>query len=120
MGGIMRTKRLIAACEAMGLGYSFYSGETGVGLAAYLQVGASDPHLSQPSQSLNRWYADDIVQGGPRVPEEGRIRVPDDPGLGITLDRAAVAEANRRFVSEGPIETLQVEYDRGYAQLPLY
>jgi glucarate dehydratase len=68
LGGIERTVRFIAACEATGVDFSFYSGETGVGTAAYLHVGASEPHLHIPSQSLLRWYADDVIEGGPFQP----------------------------------------------------
>jgi glucarate dehydratase len=45
LGGITRTLRFIAACETLGVDFTFYSGESGIGVAAYLQIAAADPHL---------------------------------------------------------------------------
>jgi glucarate dehydratase len=41
LGGIRPTTSFIAACAAMGVGFWFYSGDTGIGTAAYLHLTAS-------------------------------------------------------------------------------
>ena len=109
LGGITRTLRFIAACEAMRVDFTFYSGESGIGTAAYLQLAAADPHLRLPSQSLLRWYTNDVIVGGPFQAHEGHIDVPDAPGLGIELDHAAVERAHTAFKDSGPIETAAID-----------
>jgi glucarate dehydratase len=121
LGGIFRTRQFIAACQASGIGFTFYSGETGVGVAAYLHVGASEPYLSQPSQSLLRWYTRDIIYGGPFSPENGVLTVPEGSGLGVSLDQEVLSVAHREFLRDGPIESMVSESESGlFPQLPLY
>lgn len=121
LGGIARTRRFIAACEAFGVGFSFYSGESGVGVAAYLHVAAAEPYLATPSQSLLRWYANDVIVGGPFQPVEGYLEVPDGLGLGVELDRNALQAAHQLFVDDGPIESAAVDPLVGaFRHPPLY
>jgi glucarate dehydratase len=113
-GGIAGTLRFVAACEASGKGFWFYSGHLGPATAAHLHLAAALPYLDRPSQSLLRWYPDDVIAGGPFVPERGLVRIPDGPGLGVELDEAAVARGVERFAREG-------EYDLyGGPALPRY
>ena len=113
LGGIRETMKFISACEVMGIGLWFYSGETAVGTAAYLQLGAAMPHLSQPGQSLLRWYADDVV-AEPFQPEANRLPIPDGPGLGITLDAEAMQRCQDRYERDGPISQLGAPRDSYY------
>ena len=64
LGGIEPTLAFVHACTRMGHGFWFYSGDTGIGTAAYLQVSAATPELVYPHQSLLRWQADDVVSTG--------------------------------------------------------
>lgn len=121
LGGIEPTQRFIGACQEMGIGFSFYSGETGIGIAAYLHVAAADPYLDRPSQSLLRWYANDIIRGGPFRPEAGYLEVPDGPGLGVELDPDAFVAARDDFVRNGPLEEAAPDPRLGaYSAPPLY
>jgi glucarate dehydratase len=100
-GGIAATVDLIAACRAMGVGFRFHSGETGIASAAYLQLSAACLHVHDASQTLFRWYGDDVIEGGPFRPRDGVVKVPDGPGLGVTLDRTALRRCHDRYLSEG-------------------
>lgn len=100
-GGIAGTSDFIAACAAMGVGFRFHSGETGIGTAAYLHLSAARDHVRGASQTLLRWYADDVIDGGPFVPRNGHVTVPDGPGLGVTLDPVAMARCHARYLAEG-------------------
>ncbi|MEL7543336.1 MAG: mandelate racemase/muconate lactonizing enzyme family protein [Pseudomonadota bacterium] len=51
-GGILRTQRLVAACEARHIDFWCYSGDTGIQSAAYMHLAAATPHIRRPSQSL--------------------------------------------------------------------
>ncbi len=100
-GGIRGTADLIAACAAMGVGFRFHSGETGVASAAYLHLSAAFEHVRGASQTLFRWYADDVIEGGPHQVRNGVAAVPDGPGFGVTLDREALRRCHERFLIEG-------------------
>jgi glucarate dehydratase len=102
LGGIRRTVEFARACELLGIGFWFHSGESGIGTAAYLQLSAALECVREPSQSLLRYMADDVVAGGPFVPRNGRVAVPEGPGLGVELDRAALARLHERYRAEGP------------------
>jgi glucarate dehydratase len=112
--GIAGTRRFIAACEDAEIGFWFYSGDLGIATAAYLQLAAATPYLDRPSQSLLRWTTDDVVEGGPFLPENGVVQVPSGPGLGVELDEVALARCAERFGREGA-------YDHyGGPKLPRY
>jgi glucarate dehydratase len=102
LGGIRRTVEFVRACELHGIGFWFHSGETGIASAAYLHVSAALEPIRDPSQTLLRWMADDVIEGGPLVPHGGTVGVPPGPGLGVSLDREALARCHRRFREEGP------------------
>ena len=101
LGGIRRTVEFVRACEMFGIGFWFHSGDTGVASAAYLHLSAALEPIREPSQALFHWYADDVIAEGPFSPRGGLLRVPDGPGLGVTLDAAALARCHERFLSEG-------------------
>jgi glucarate dehydratase len=100
-GGIRRTVDFIRACEAFGVGFRFHSGETGIASAAYLHLTAAIEHVREASQTLFRWYADDVIEGGPFVMKNGVVKVPEGPGLGVTLDPVALKRCHERFLVEG-------------------
>jgi glucarate dehydratase len=103
-GGIEGTRRFIAVCETMGVGFWFYSGDLGIATAAYLHVAAATPYLAAPSQSLLRWTTTDVIVGGPFRPERGVVGVPSGPGLGVELDEAALRRGVERYAREGPYD----------------
>lgn len=100
-GGIARTVAFIRACEHFGVGFRFHSGETGIASAAYLHLTAALDHVRDPSQTLFHWYADDVIEGGPHRHEGGLVDLPKGPGLGVTLDRMALARCHERYLAEG-------------------
>ena len=101
LGGIRRTVEFIRACELFDVGFRFHSGETSVASAAYLHVSAAMAHVREPSQTLFRWYADDVVNEGTPVPKNGVVPVPGGPGLGVTLDPVAMKRCHERYLQEG-------------------
>ncbi len=100
-GGISRTLKIIAACEAMSVGYWLYSGETGIGSAAYLHVAAATQSIHEPGQSIFRWQTDDVIEDGPFKPKNNVVPVPEGPGLGVTLSPSRLKRCHERFLKEG-------------------
>jgi len=104
LGGIARAVRFIGACEAMGVGFWCYSGDAGIATAAYLHMSAAMPWITEPSQSLFRWQIGDVIEGGPFRQTNNVVRVPEGRGLGVTLDRAALARWHRHLIDNGPLD----------------
>src|SRR4026209_367323 len=115
LGGLRETMKFISACELMGVGFWFYSGESAVGTAAYMQLAAAIPYLSEPGQSLLRWYADDVVAELIQ-PHANAVPIPDAPGLGVTLDPEALARCKERYEQEGVISQLGIPGELHYRQ----
>jgi len=115
LGGLRETMKFISACELMGVGFWFYSGESAVGTAAYMQLAAAIPYLSQPGQSLFRWYADDVI--AERIkPHANAVPIPDGPGLGVTVDMQALIRCKERYEREGVISQLGMPGEAHYRQ----
>ncbi len=92
-GGIRPCIKAAAVCETFQLGVAVHSsGELGVQLATMLHLGAVVPNLSFAADAHYHHLTDDIIDGGLMAYEDGAIRVPTGPGLGVTLDREKVAE----------------------------
>jgi glucarate dehydratase len=101
-GGVRRTVEFVQACELMGVGFWFYSGDTGIATACYLHLSAAIEAIREPHQSLTRWQSDDVIAEGPLAAENGVVKVPEGPGLGVTLDRQALERCHQRYLDEGP------------------
>ena len=104
LGGIARTLRFVGACEAMGVGFWCYSGDAGVATAGYLHMSAAMPWITEPSQSLFRWQVGDVVENGPFRQADNVVPVPEGSGLGVVLDRSALAFWNAHFLEHGPLD----------------
>lgn len=115
LGGLRETMKFISACELMGVGFWFYSGETAVGTTAYMQLAAAIPYLSQPGQSLFRWYADDVVAELIQ-PHANAVPIPDAPGLGVAVDPEALRRCKDRYERDGVISQLGVPGEPYYRQ----
>ena len=87
MGGFSAMMRFVSACEGAGIDFWCYSGDSGLGTAAYLHACAAHPHIREPNQSLLRQQPHDVIAEGPFSPRDNHIPLPGGPGLGVTLDR---------------------------------
>ena len=87
----------------MGKGFWCYSPDSGVMIAAYLHMVAATQWIHEPSQTLLRWQHEDVIEEGPFKPKKGMVRVPEGPGLGVTLSQEKLKHAHQRFLDEGPV-----------------
>jgi glucarate dehydratase len=92
-GGIRACVKAAAVCETFQLGVAVHSsGELGIQLATMLHLGAVLPNLNFAADAHYHHLTDDIIEGGLMEYKDGSIAVPDKPGLGVTLNRAKLAE----------------------------
>lgn len=114
LGGIRRTVQFIGACAELGIDVWFYSPDAGVMNAAYLQVAGAMAWVSRPSQTLLRWHTDDVIAEGPMRPMNGELKVPDGPGLGVTLDPSSLRRCHERFLQMGAYSQYRDPDREGY------
>lgn len=97
-GGLRATRALAQLCETFGLDMGMHSGtEFGVSLAAVLHLAASLPSIHHAPDVHYHYLKDDVIQGGPLPYEDGAIRVPEGPGLGVQLDPDKLALYNQVY-----------------------
>lgn len=99
--GIRGVRSLSDACQAFGLGLTVHSNtESGLGLAAMLQLAASLPHLPFAIDSHYHHVTADVLQE-PFKYEQGAIALPPGPGLGVEVDRGKLQNGARLFAEVG-------------------
>ncbi|ROQ31362.1 glucarate dehydratase [Streptomyces sp. PanSC19] len=99
-GGLHRTRELAALCRTYGVGLSMHSNtHLGISLAAMTQVAATLPGLRHACDTHYPWQTEDVVTPRP-VFRAGRLAVSDAPGLGVELDRGALAALHRRWLDD--------------------
>lgn len=92
-GGIRPCIKAAGVCETFQLGIAVHSsGELGIQLATMLHFGAVVPNLAFSADAHYHHLTDDVIEGGKLLYEGGAIKVPDEPGLGVRLDRAKLEE----------------------------
>lgn len=100
-GGARETARLGAVCSAFGLGMSMHSNtHLGLSLAAMTQIAGAVPELSYACDTHTPWADEDICAERPAI-IDGRVEVGNGHGLGVELDRDAVAKLHRRWLESG-------------------
>ncbi|HVC45957.1 MAG TPA: enolase C-terminal domain-like protein [Terracidiphilus sp.] len=91
-GGITRARHAATVCEALGLDVGLHSGaEFGISQVAAMHLLASVPNFSAAADSHYHHLTDDILVGGKLQYEDGCMKVPRGPGLGVELDRDKLA-----------------------------
>ena len=101
----------ISGCQALGrlapsLGWKLSqhsNNHCGVTMAAMVHVGSVVPELTLASDTHYPWLIDgaDIIQGPNIAIQNGRITIPQGPGLGVELDRDKLARAHEVYQKSG-------------------
>lgn len=97
-GGLQATRDLARVCETWGLGLSMHSNShLGISLMAMTHAAASIDNLTYACDTHYPWQEEEVIVGGKIPFEDGSVRVPDAPGLGVELDRNALQQLERNF-----------------------
>jgi glucarate dehydratase len=117
-GGIRACVKAAGVCETFQLGVAVHSsGELGIQLATMLHLGAVVPNLGFAADAHYHHLTDDIIEGGKLRYEDGAIRVPEGPGLGVRLDRGKLAQYAELYRELGPYPYDQDPGRPGWAPL---
>ena len=93
-GGLRASMELAAHCRIFSRGVSMHSNNHGgISLAAMTHLGAAMPNLSYALDTHYPWQWEDIIIGGRMKIEGGCVALPKGAGLGVELDRVALAKA---------------------------
>ena len=97
-GGLRASMELAAHCRTFGQGVSMHSNNhAGISFAAMTHLGAAMPNLSYALDTHYPWQSEEIIIGGRIKIEGGCVTLPKGSGLGVELDRAALARAHENY-----------------------
>jgi glucarate dehydratase len=114
-GGLRRSQALAGITETFNLGLSMHSNShLGISLAAMVHLASATPNLDYACDTHWPWKdaAEDVILPGALGFENGSVRVPTLPGLGVELDRDALARLHEQYLACG----LRNRDDTGYMQ----
>ena len=101
-GGLRASMTLSGICDTFGRGLSMHSNShLGISLAAMVHLGAAVPTMPYALDTHYPWQSDEIIVGGRMTFEEGSVAVPQGPGLGVELDRKALAKLHQNYLNCG-------------------
>jgi L-alanine-DL-glutamate epimerase-like enolase superfamily enzyme len=91
VGGISEQRRIAWMAYDFGVKYVGHGWNTALGLAADLQMASAFPETDLVEFIGGSAYVDDLLDAPFALDREGRLAIPDRPGLGVTLDPDRVA-----------------------------
>lgn len=95
-------KNLVAVCQTFNLGVAMHSGtEFGIELAAMLHTASTIPTMTFASDAHYHYLTDDVIVGGILKYTNGYIKVPQGPGLGVTLDEEKMKYYEQYYEKKG-------------------
>jgi glucarate dehydratase len=112
-GGLQRSRLLAGICDTFGIGLSMHSNShLGISLAAMTQLASVTPNLTYACDTHWPWKdsRDDVVEPGAFSFHGGSLAVPTGPGLGVDLDRDALARLHEQYQRCG----IRTRDDGGY------
>ena len=112
-GGLRRSTALASTCGTFGLELSMHSNShLGISLAAMTHLAAATPNITYACDTHWPWKdpADDVIEPGALRFADGAVEVPTGPGLGVELDRDALARLHEQYLTCG----LTARDDTGY------
>ncbi len=101
-GGLRSSMELARICSTVGRGLSMHSNShLGISLAAMTHLAAAVPNLTYACDTHYPWQSEEIVTGDSLEFVDGGLPVPSEPGLGVELDRAALAALHETYKACG-------------------
>jgi glucarate dehydratase len=101
-GGLKASMTLSGICDTFGRDLSMHSNShLGISLAAMVHLGAALPKMPYALDTHYPWQSDEVIIGGRIKFTDGSVVVPDGPGLGVELDKVALARLHQNYINCG-------------------
>lgn len=101
-GGLRASIELARICKTFGRGLSMHSNShVGISLMAMAHLAVATPNLTYACDTHYPWQSEEVVKGGTIKIEDGCVNVTNEPGLGIELDREALAKLHETYKACG-------------------
>lgn len=102
-GGLHRSVELDTLCATFGLELSMHSNtHLGISLAAMTHFGSVARSLAYSCDTHTPWQTEDVLTEGTRLRfDQGAVRTPEGPGLGVDVDEDAVARLHQQWIACG-------------------
>ena len=115
MGGLNNVRFWAAICETLGWECSGHSNNyLGISMATQVHMACAISHITYDVDSHYPWTTQDIIRGDKLEFREGKMALPEAPGLGVEIDpdkKAALAENVSRAK---PRHDLLYQWDPNY------
>src|SRR5262249_22120419 len=101
-GGMRQTQVLAGLCRTFGMALSMHSNtHMGISLAAMTHLAAAIPEVTYACDTHMPWQQEDVVEPGALRFSDGAVRVPQGPGLGVSIDEDALARLAEQYLGCG-------------------
>lgn len=101
-GGLRESMTLTGVCKTFGRDLSMHSNShLGISLAAMVHLGAAIPNFRYALDTHYPWQSDEVITQGRFKFEDGAVAVPEGPGLGVELDKVALAKLHQNYLDCG-------------------
>jgi len=97
-GGLSEQRRIAWAARDRGVRFIPHGWNTALGLASDLQMASAFADTDLVEYLTGSPFIDELAAGGWQLDEEGMLRIPDQPGLGVEIDLDALAQLSRQDV----------------------
>jgi len=117
MGGLNNVRHWAATCEALGWGCSGHSNNhLGISMATLTHMNCSISHVGYDADTHYPWTApdQDIIQGGKWQFQDGKMALPDSPGLGVEIDRDQMAKLEENMTKVASRDALVDRWNPNY------
>jgi glucarate dehydratase len=115
-GGLVRSTQLARLCATFGIEVSMHSNShLGISLAAMTHLAAAVPGVTTACDTHTPWQdGQDVLAAGALRFVDGMVPVPTGPGLGVELDRDALAVMHEQYLKCGITARDDTSYMRAF------
>lgn len=101
-GGLRATASLARMCSVFDMGMSMHSNShIGISLMAMTHVAAAIPNLTYACDTHYPWQEEEVIKGGRIRFENGAVKVPTTPGLGVEIDPSQLKKLHQQYIDCG-------------------
>ena len=101
-GGLRASMTLTGVCATFGRDLSMHSNShLGISLAAMVHLGAAIPNFKYALDTHYPWQSEEVITQGRFKFEDGAVEVPKGAGLGVELDKKALAKLHQNYLNCG-------------------